>query len=687
MRRQCPKCHSFNDDSAAFCAQCGHKVLDLKAPRFEPLDSLQAGPRRPGRLPAALRLLALTSGAVLLLTLAVILWHQSGRELRVQPRRPETLPPANAPAAEVAAPGPGPDAGAEPPPKEEDLKTLSPESLEKLSRSALVALELFDGDGQAMGKAYGVLLEPEGTVLARFRDLLGAYRAQCPLSGLAEPISVRGAVQVDAARNLALLELDLPPAPAQERRSPAVTTRKTSLPALPPLVGEEARASLSPGLQVFLALEGGFELRWGVAAAVSEVPYFLPDQVSCLRLEAGPALSGNPLFAIDAYGYAVGLGRLEEPPSPSEPSRVLIDPLGSLEFALGRPVALSLPQLNAQYYEGTFAAWFAQARKALERKQLAAACEALFRALERAAPERLDMSRQDEAAALLRSALAELEGQLRQKGAWRELARLLESAVQALPQDRELWLELAQAGLKNENYQAAIEAAGQARLLAPGSDVDLLLQESHVKLAARLLALGDSNAAAQMLIGGIGLVPGSAPMHLELAKIYQSWESYDLAVRYFQAARQLDPALTTDVQLYLEKIDDAIKRKEAVIIPIPERATSLGTDVVLNGAAAYRFLIDTGASMTAISSDIAAALGYRQGQEQEWVTVRTANGVIQAPVVLLDSLSIQGFYVRNLKALILPNHVTTTGLVGLNYLNHFKYTVDAGKKEFRLERK
>ena len=158
-------------------------------------------------------------------------------------------------------------------------------------------------------------------------------------------------------------------------------------------------------------------------------------------------------------------------------------------------------------------------------------------------------------------------------------------------------------------------------------------------------------------------------------------------MRVFRIARDLDGTLAAEIDVYLDRIDDEIKRREAVIIPIREGAASIAASVVLNGSSRHEFLVDTGATLTAISQQMATDLGYRLGPQLRWVRVRTANGVVEAPIVVMNSVSIEGCTVDNLEAIALPHTSPELGLLGLNFLNHFKYTVDNKRRELRLERR
>ncbi len=67
----------------------------------------------------------------------------------------------------------------------------------------------------------------------------------------------------------------------------------------------------------------------------------------------------------------------------------------------------------------------------------------------------------------------------------------------------------------------------------------------------------------------------------------------------------------------------------------------------------------------------------------------TANGVIRAPLITLESIEIGGMEVKDLTAAIhdaLPDP-TISGLLGLNFLNKFRIDIDTDKSILYLEKK
>ena len=108
--------------------------------------------------------------------------------------------------------------------------------------------------------------------------------------------------------------------------------------------------------------------------------------------------------------------------------------------------------------------------------------------------------------------------------------------------------------------------------------------------------------------------------------------------------------------------------------------------MLLDGRMEETFVIDTGATYTAISETLARRLGYAF-ERGERINVTTAAGRMQVRRIRLVSVSLQGYAVHNLPVIVLPDSKgRSLNLLGLNFLNYFKYSVDSTRGEFRLER-
>ena len=89
-----------------------------------------------------------------------------------------------------------------------------------------------------------------------------------------------------------------------------------------------------------------------------------------------------------------------------------------------------------------------------------------------------------------------------------------------------------------------------------------------------------------------------------------------------------------------------------------------------------QFVIDTGATVVALTADDAAALGIRPAEIDYWALVKTANGAVRAAPVQLDMIEVGHLMVRDVSAMILPDGALSDNLLGLSFLSRlrrFKY--------------
>jgi aspartyl protease family protein len=81
------------------------------------------------------------------------------------------------------------------------------------------------------------------------------------------------------------------------------------------------------------------------------------------------------------------------------------------------------------------------------------------------------------------------------------------------------------------------------------------------------------------------------------------------------------------------------------------------------------FMVDTGASMIALTAEDAASLGIHPAQSDFTVMVSTANGTARAAPVELDSVEIEDITVRNVTAIVMPEGALSDNLLGMSFLS------------------
>ena len=92
------------------------------------------------------------------------------------------------------------------------------------------------------------------------------------------------------------------------------------------------------------------------------------------------------------------------------------------------------------------------------------------------------------------------------------------------------------------------------------------------------------------------------------------------------------------------------------------------------------FLVDTGASIVALSEPDADRLGVRAGPNDPKVVLQTANGKVTGARVRLASIDIGGVRVQDVDAVILPGHALKQNLLGMSFLSRIsRYEFRSGQ--------
>lgn len=92
------------------------------------------------------------------------------------------------------------------------------------------------------------------------------------------------------------------------------------------------------------------------------------------------------------------------------------------------------------------------------------------------------------------------------------------------------------------------------------------------------------------------------------------------------------------------------------------------------------FMVDTGASVIALTANDAKRLGIFPAFNDYTVRVQTANGTVKAAPVTLGSVDVGGLVVRDVPALVMPDKALNENLLGLAYLTKLKRFEYAGGK-------
>ena len=174
-------------------------------------------------------------------------------------------------------------------------------------------------------------------------------------------------------------------------------------------------------------------------------------------------------------------------------------------------------------------------------------------------------------------------------------------------------------------------------------------------------------------------------------EIGDTWCARDLLARVVE----LDPTQERGLSAILAALepDMAPARStgspDAVEIRFDPKLGAIHSRARFNDKTDADVLVDTGATMTALTTAVANDIGLDLRHPSRMVQVETANGKVTAPVVLLGAIDLHGARVTNVEAVVLPDGETglTRPLIGLNFLEHFSMTLDAQHGVLRLAAK
>ncbi len=124
-------------------------------------------------------------------------------------------------------------------------------------------------------------------------------------------------------------------------------------------------------------------------------------------------------------------------------------------------------------------------------------------------------------------------------------------------------------------------------------------------------------------------------------------------------------------------------------VPLKKKGLTAVVEVKINSTTKANFILDTGASYTVISEHVAKELKIDLEKKHPKIRLQTANGIIEVPLVTLDSIEISGLRVDDLAAAVhdFSTDTNIAGLLGLNFLGKFRIDLDTEKGIFILEKK
>jgi clan AA aspartic protease (TIGR02281 family) len=276
-------------------------------------------------------------------------------------------------------------------------------------------------------------------------------------------------------------------------------------------------------------------------------------------------------------------------------------------------------------------------------------------------------------------------------GMSREVADIFDAQILTEAADAELLSIVTQATAQSYGFEGAIELAENvADGLSSVSERDLALltktlSDLYQNWIAALFNQGNLQAAwrAYRLAGR--KLPDDLNLHLmgvQLALAENNWAEAEEIL----AMKEYPASLKDKIQNLQNQISELKAREGKIVIDFTPGSRQIPVTAVLNRNTSQKFIVDTGASMVTIPSATAQELGLTIDGRNPTRKIYTAGGVQYAPEVDLFSITIEGWEVSGIKALVLdiPNQ-PDWGLLGLNYLQRFRMDMNTEEGILLLE--
>jgi clan AA aspartic protease (TIGR02281 family) len=270
-----------------------------------------------------------------------------------------------------------------------------------------------------------------------------------------------------------------------------------------------------------------------------------------------------------------------------------------------------------------------------------------------------------------------------------EIANIFDAQILIEAGDIELLLNVTRATAQSFGFEEAIGLAENVADALPAMSatesrlVTKIFSELYQNWITVLFNQGNLQEAWRAYRLGSRRLPDDVYIHLmgvQLALAENNWADAEELL----ARREYPASLNDKVKNLQNQIADLKAQEGKIVINFDPGSSQIPVTAVLNRSSYQKFIVDTGASMVTIPSATAQELGLPIPNPKR--KVFTAGGVQYAPEVTLSSITIEGWEVRDVRALVLdiPNQ-PDWGLLGLNYLQRFRMDMNTEEGVLLLE--
>jgi clan AA aspartic protease (TIGR02281 family) len=237
-------------------------------------------------------------------------------------------------------------------------------------------------------------------------------------------------------------------------------------------------------------------------------------------------------------------------------------------------------------------------------------------------------------------------------------AQALTSYVQVFYRDVDALLRLAKIHERQQDYQQSLLRLQEAHAAAH-TQVDLEHIQSRIdrvisEFAQKLARSKDHNGLVSLYRAMIERQPNHAPYYLALAQAHIAADSPQAALtalRYIEYDSQVGIQAREMIANLVNIGRDSISDQELSAVPLIPTGKHFIVNAQVNGLP-VKLMLDTGASITVIKSELARTAGIPVDHSQ-LVTLTTANGRAHAPIAHLKQIQLGNQIVPGFKVVVL----------------------------------
>jgi aspartyl protease family protein len=276
-------------------------------------------------------------------------------------------------------------------------------------------------------------------------------------------------------------------------------------------------------------------------------------------------------------------------------------------------------------------------------------------------------------------------------GSARQVSNIFDAQILIEVADTALLMEVARATAQSYDFEDAIDLtenviAGLPQLNEQETaELQKFFADLYQNWIVTQFKKGYLEGAWRAYRLGSRKLPDDVNIHLsgvQLALARNDWAEAEKLL----AMKDYPPSLDDKVQNLQAQISELKAQDGKIVIQFTPGSRQIPASAILNRSANQKFIVDTGASMVTIPRSTAEDLGLVVDDRNPMRRVFTAGGVKYAPEVSLSSITIDGWEVNDVKALVLdlPNQ-SEWGLLGLNYLRRFRMDINTDNGILLLE--